>query len=58
MTLLSCTDDCKAGDMKTVPTSQGRSYCEASAFTKELIRNGKNFLTWSCSYKNSNLLVW
>ncbi|XP_015283012.1 PREDICTED: inositol-pentakisphosphate 2-kinase [Gekko japonicus] len=42
MTLLSSTDDCKAGDMKTVPTSQGRSYCEASAFTKELIRNGKN----------------
>ncbi|XP_077181841.1 inositol-pentakisphosphate 2-kinase isoform X3 [Paroedura picta] len=42
MTLLSCTDDCKTGDMKTVPTSQGRSYCEASAFTKDLMRNGKN----------------
>ncbi|KAF7249709.1 Inositol-pentakisphosphate 2-kinase [Varanus komodoensis] len=42
MTLLSSTDNCKAGDMKTVPSSQGWSYCEASAFNKELVRNGKN----------------
>lgn len=41
MTLLSSTDACRAGDMKTVPVSQGRSYCEASAFNKELVRNGK-----------------
>ncbi|KAK9406256.1 inositol-pentakisphosphate 2-kinase [Crotalus adamanteus] len=33
---------CKAGDLKTVHTSQGRSYCEASAFSKELVRNAKN----------------
>ncbi|KAJ7404659.1 Inositol-pentakisphosphate 2-kinase [Pitangus sulphuratus] len=44
MTLLSSTDTCRAGDMKTVPVSQGRSYCEASAFNKELVRNGKHKL--------------
>ncbi|XP_009475003.1 PREDICTED: inositol-pentakisphosphate 2-kinase [Nipponia nippon] len=44
MTLLSSTDACRAGDMKTVPISQGRSYCEASAFNKELVRNGKHKL--------------
>ncbi|NWV61031.1 IPPK kinase, partial [Malurus elegans] len=44
MTLLSSTDTCRAGDMKTVPLSQGRSYCEASAFNKELVRNGKHKL--------------
>ncbi|XP_060621895.2 inositol-pentakisphosphate 2-kinase [Anolis sagrei] len=42
LALLSSTDLCKAGDMKIVPSSQGRSYCEASAFSKELVRNGKN----------------
>ncbi|RMC00082.1 hypothetical protein DUI87_23492 [Hirundo rustica rustica] len=42
--LLSSTDTCRAGDMKTVPISQGRSYCEASAFNKELVRNGKHKL--------------
>ncbi|XP_053157051.1 inositol-pentakisphosphate 2-kinase isoform X2 [Hemicordylus capensis] len=47
MTLLSSTDVCKAGDMKIVPSSQGRSYCEASAFSKELVRNGKNKLETS-----------
>lgn len=45
--LLSSTDTCRAGDMKTVPISQGRSYCEASAFNKELVRNGKGWY-----YKN------
>ncbi|XP_038596648.1 inositol-pentakisphosphate 2-kinase isoform X2 [Tachyglossus aculeatus] len=44
MILLSSTDNCRAGDMKTVPVSQGRSYCEASPFSKELVRNGKNKL--------------
>ncbi|NWT13511.1 IPPK kinase, partial [Vireo altiloquus] len=44
MALLSSTDTCRAGDMKTVPISQGRSYCEASAFNKELVRNGKHKL--------------
>lgn len=44
MALLSSTDSCRAGDMKTVPISQGRSYCEASAFNKELVRNGKHKL--------------
>ncbi|XP_035748120.1 inositol-pentakisphosphate 2-kinase [Egretta garzetta] len=44
MALLSSTDACRAGDMKTVPISQGRSYCEASAFNKELVRNGKHKL--------------
>ncbi|TFK04982.1 vacuolar protein sorting-associated protein 4A [Platysternon megacephalum] len=42
MTLLGSTDACRAGNMKTVPISRGRSYCEASAFSKELVRNGKN----------------
>ncbi|KAL9838964.1 inositol-pentakisphosphate 2-kinase [Geothlypis trichas] len=42
--LLSSTDSCRAGHMKTVPLSQGRSYCEASAFNKELVRNGKHKL--------------
>ncbi|POI31710.1 hypothetical protein CIB84_004539, partial [Bambusicola thoracicus] len=44
LALLSSTDACRAGDMKTVPVSQGRSYCEASAFNKELVRNGKHKL--------------
>ncbi|XP_010210590.1 PREDICTED: inositol-pentakisphosphate 2-kinase [Tinamus guttatus] len=44
MALLSSTEACRAGDMRTVPISQGRSYCEASAFNKELVRNGKNKL--------------
>lgn len=52
MTLLSNTDACRAGDMKTVPISQGRSYCEASTFSKELVRNGKKF-----SYNFSNNIV-
>lgn len=42
MTLLSSTEACRAGNMKTVPISRGRSYCEASTFSKELVRNGKN----------------
>lgn len=48
MALLSSTDACKAGDMKTVPSSQGRSFCEASAFSKEIARNGKQFLSFIC----------
>ncbi|XP_036595595.1 inositol-pentakisphosphate 2-kinase [Trichosurus vulpecula] len=42
LTLLSSTDKCRAGDMKVVPALQGRSCCEASPFSKELLRNGKS----------------
>ncbi|XP_027691692.1 inositol-pentakisphosphate 2-kinase isoform X2 [Vombatus ursinus] len=42
LTLLSSTDKCRAWDMKLVPSSQGRSCCEASPFSKELLRNGKS----------------
>lgn len=46
MTLLSSTDVCKAGDLKTIPSSQGRSYCEDSSFSKELVRNGEHWLAF------------
>ncbi|XP_074140679.1 inositol-pentakisphosphate 2-kinase isoform X2 [Sminthopsis crassicaudata] len=42
LTLLSSTDKCRAGDLKVVPFSQGRGYCEASPFGRELLRNGKS----------------
>ncbi|XP_068940539.1 inositol-pentakisphosphate 2-kinase isoform X1 [Petaurus breviceps papuanus] len=42
LTLLSSTDKCRAGDLKVVPALQGRSCCEASPFSKELLRNGKS----------------
>ncbi|XP_031814412.1 inositol-pentakisphosphate 2-kinase [Sarcophilus harrisii] len=41
LTLLSSTDKCRAGDLKVVPSSQGRGCCEASPFGRELLRNGK-----------------
>ncbi|XP_053577160.1 inositol-pentakisphosphate 2-kinase [Bombina bombina] len=42
-TLLSnCSDPTRAGNIKSVPVSQGRNYCEASHFSTELLRNSKH----------------
>ncbi|XP_030062976.1 inositol-pentakisphosphate 2-kinase [Microcaecilia unicolor] len=38
----STTGTCRAGDMKSISISQGRSYCDASQFSKELLRNGNH----------------
>ncbi|KAM9098795.1 LOW QUALITY PROTEIN: inositol-pentakisphosphate 2-kinase [Sarcophilus harrisii] len=47
LTLLSSTDKCRAGDLKVVPSSQGRGCCEASPFGRELLRNGKSHVEGS-----------
>lgn len=42
-TLLSTsTDTGRAGNMKPIPGSQGRNYCEASHFCTEYLRSGKH----------------
>ncbi|KAM4722311.1 inositol-pentakisphosphate 2-kinase [Rhinophrynus dorsalis] len=42
-TLLSTnTDGTRAGNMKPIPMSQGRNYCEASQFCTELLINSKH----------------
>ncbi|XP_063796785.1 inositol-pentakisphosphate 2-kinase [Pseudophryne corroboree] len=42
-TLLSTSVDTgRAGNMKSIPVSQGRNYCEASRFCTEFLRNGKH----------------
>ncbi|KAM4652716.1 inositol-pentakisphosphate 2-kinase [Discoglossus pictus] len=40
--LNNSSDSGRTGNMKTIPVSQGRNYCEASNFSTELLRNGKH----------------
>ncbi|MEE6502775.1 hypothetical protein FKM82_004633 [Ascaphus truei] len=40
--LSSSTDTGRAGNMKSIPISQGRNYCEASHASNELLRNSKH----------------
>ncbi|XP_078517508.1 inositol-pentakisphosphate 2-kinase [Lissotriton helveticus] len=42
MTLLSTTENYRASDKRPIPILQGRNYCEASHFSRDLMRNGKH----------------
>nr|XP_005987157.1 PREDICTED: inositol-pentakisphosphate 2-kinase [Latimeria chalumnae] len=39
--LLSNSDSCRVGDMRRSHFSESRTYCEASHFCKDILRNGK-----------------
>ncbi|KAM5148446.1 inositol-pentakisphosphate 2-kinase [Mantella aurantiaca] len=40
--LSTSADTGRTGNMKSIPVSQGRNYCEASCFYTEFLRNGKH----------------